>query len=64
MKILTHVLGSHKNSKGSNLQEETLPQWHSALTWSLGEVQPGSTPSSHTAELPSPLLPGLTWYFQ
>jgi len=25
--------------------------------------EPGSTPSGHTVELPSPVLPGLTWSF-
>ena len=44
----------------SNLEEEILPQWQSALKWGLGEVQPGSTPSGHTAELPSPVLLWLT----
>jgi len=58
--MLTHVVGTQKNSEGSYLQEEILPQWQSALKWGLGEVQPGSTPSDHTAELPSPVLPGLT----
>jgi len=38
-------------------------QWQSALKWDLREVQPGSTPSGHTAELPSPVLPGLTGSF-
>ena len=58
-KVLTGV-EAHKNSLRSNLQEEILPQWQSALKWGLGEVQPGSTPSGHTAELPSPVLPWLT----
>jgi len=49
-----------RNSPRSYLQREILPQWQSALKWGLGEVQPGSTPSSHTAELPSPVLPRLT----
>ena len=60
MKTLTHILGLQRNSKGNNLQKEILPQQQSALKWSLGEVQPGSTPSGHTAELPSPVLPRLT----
>ena len=65
--MLTLTLGLQKNSKGSDLQKEShlqkesLPQWQSALKWGgLGEVQPGSTPSCHTAELPSPVLPQLT----
>ena len=45
-----------------NLQE-ILPQWQPALKWGQREVQPGSTPSGHTAELPSPVLPGLTQSF-
>ena len=43
----------------SDLWKEILPQWQSALKWGLGEVEPGSTPSSHTGELPSPVLPQL-----
>jgi len=58
--MLTHILGSQKNSKGSNLQKEILLQWQSAPKWGLGEVQPGSPPSGHTAELPSPVLAWLT----
>ena len=58
--MLTHVLGSQKNSKESNLQKEILPQWQSTFKWGLGEVQLGSTPSAHTGELPSPVLPQLT----
>ena len=42
---------------------EIFPYGQSALKWGLREVQPGSTPSGHTAELPSPVLPGLTWFF-
>ena len=61
MENLTCVPGSQKkNSKRSNLHKEIIPQWQSALKWGLGEVQPGSTPSGHTAELPSPVLPRLT----
>jgi len=30
---------------------------------STRELEPGSTPSCHTGELPSPVLPGLTWSF-
>jgi len=52
-----------KASPRRDLQEEILPQWQSALKWGLREVQPGSTPSGHTAELPSPVLPGLTRSF-
>ena len=51
---------TEKNIKRSNLQKEILPQWQSALKWGLGEVEPGSTPSGHTGELPSPVLPWLT----
>ncbi len=57
--MLTCVLGSQKNSKGSNLRKEILPQWQSALKWSLGE-ESGSTPSGHTGKLPSIVLLGLT----
>jgi len=32
----------------------------SPLKWGLGEVEPGSIPSSHTGELPSPVLLRLT----
>ena len=49
-----------KPSKQSDLQKKILPQWQSALKWGLGEVEPGSTPSGHTAALPSPMLPQLT----
>mgnify|MGYP001857233403 CR=1 FL=1 len=58
--MLTYVLGSQKNSKGSNLQKETLPQGQSDLKWCLGEVQQGTTTSGHTGELPSPVLLQLT----
>jgi len=47
MKIPTYAC--RKNSKRSDLQKEILPQWQSALECGLGEVQPGSTTSSHTA---------------
>ena len=40
-----------------------IPRGGSALKWGLREVQPGSTPYSHTAELPSPVLLGLTGSF-
>jgi len=49
-----------ENSKGKDPQKEILPQWQSALKWGLGEMQPGSTPSGRTGELPSPVLPWLT----
>ena len=65
-KVLTHLWRSRltgKTPQGRNLQPECLPQWQSALKWGLTEVQPGSMPSSHTAELPSPVLPGLTRSF-
>jgi len=58
--MLTHIRGSQKNSKGSKLQKDILHQRQAALKWGLGEVQPGSTPSRHTGELPSPVLPWLT----
>jgi len=54
------VLEACKNSTRNNLQEEILPQWQSAFKWGLGEVEPGSTPSGHTDELPSPVLLWLT----
>jgi len=58
------IPGSHmKAPPRKDLQKEILPQWQSALKWGLREVQPGSTPSCHTAELPSPVLPGLTGSF-
>ena len=60
MERLTHVLGSQKSSKRSNCQKEILPQWQSALKWGLGEVESGSTPSGHTAELASPVFPWLS----
>lgn len=52
-----------KTPQRRDLQSETLPEWQSALKWGLREVQPGSTLSSHTGELPSPVLPGLTGSF-
>ena len=52
-----------KTSPRRGLQAESLPQQRSALKWGLREVQSGSTPSYHTAELPSPVLPGLTGSF-
>jgi len=58
--MLTCSVGLEKNSKRSNLQKEIISQWQSALKWGQGEVQPGSTPSGHTAELPSPVLLWLT----
>jgi len=45
------------SSQGKDLQPEILLQQQSALKWGLREVQPGSTPSSHTGELPSSVLP-------
>jgi len=29
--MLTYILGLQKNARGSDLQKEILPQWHSAL---------------------------------
>ena len=52
-----------KASPKRDLQKQTHPQGGSALKWGLREVQPGSTPYSHTAELPSPVLLGLTGSF-
>ncbi len=46
-----------------DLQKEILSQRHSVLNWGLREAQPGSTRCGHTAELPSPVLPGLTGSF-
>jgi len=51
---------AEKNSKGRDLQKKILPQWQSALKRSLGEMEPGFTPSSHTGELPSAVLSQLT----
>ena len=51
IKELTHVLGSQKGSKRSDLQLETLPPWESALKWGLGGVEPGSSPSGHSGEI-------------
>jgi len=49
--------------KGGIYNQRTSQRWQSAVKWGLREMQPGSTPSGHTAELPSPMLPGLTWSF-
>ena len=57
--MLTHTIGSQKNSRGRNLQEDILPQLQSALKWGLGEVETDSTPSCFF-ELLSPVLPQLT----
>ena len=51
IKDLTHVLGSQKGSKRSDLQVEILPPWESALRWGLGGVEPGAIPSSHSGEI-------------
>ena len=45
------------------LQQEILPEWGSVLKWGLRDMEPGSTPSVHTGELPSPVFPGLTRSF-
>ena len=58
-KVLTHLWilrFAEKTPQGKDLQPEILTQWHSTLKWALREVQPGSTPSGHTDELPSPVL--------
>ena len=52
-----------KASARRELQKKILPQGQSAPKWGLKEVQPGSTPSGHTVELPSPVHPGLTKSF-
>ena len=65
-KVLSHLWRERlpgKTPQGKDLQPDILPQWQSVLKWGLREVQPGSTPSGHTAELPSPVLPGLTRSF-
>ena len=62
-KVLTHLWRSRlteKTPQGRDLQPETLPQWQSVFKWDPREAQPGSTPSYHTGELSSPVLPGLT----
>ena len=53
-KMFTHAVSSQEKL------QEILPRWQSALKWGLGEVEPGSTPSGHTGELPSLVLPQLT----
>ena len=61
--MLTPLQGSELKGKIStrrDLQQEILPQWQPALKWGLREVEPSSTPSGHTGELPSPVLPQLT----
>ena len=65
-KVLTHLWRSRSTGKTPprrDLQPEILPQGQSVLKWGLREVQPGSTLSDCTAELPSPVLPGLTGSF-
>ena len=65
-KVLTHLWilrFAEKTPQGKDLQPEILTQWHSTLKWALREVQPGSSPSYLAAELPSPVLPGLTRSF-
>ena len=44
--------------QGRDFQPKALPEWQSALKWGIRQVEPGSIPSSHTGELPSPVLPG------
>jgi len=56
-------LAGESSTKEEDLQKEIFPQWQSALKWGLREVQPDSPSSSCTAELPSPVLPGLTRSF-
>ena len=61
--MLTPLQGSELKGKIStrrDLQQEILPQWQPALKWGLKEVEPSSTPSGHTGELPSPVLSRLT----
>ena len=61
------MLTQRSRLTGKTPQEKDLPpeipQCQSTSKWGLREVQPGSTPSGHTAELPSPVLPGLTRSF-
>ena len=62
-KVLTHLWRARltrKTAQGKDLQPENLPKWQSALKWGLRGVQPGSTHSSRTSELLSPVLPRLT----
>ena len=63
--MLTHLQGSRllvENPQRRDLQQEIHPEWQSALKGLRGlrEVKPGSTPSSHSGGLPSPVLRGLT----
>jgi len=63
-KALTHLWRSKfagKTPQRTDLQPKIFLQWQSAFKWVLIQVQPGSTPSGHTGELPSPVLPGLQW---
>lgn len=39
----------------SDLQEEILLQWQSALKWDLVEVQPASIPSNSTGDSAAPV---------
>jgi len=61
------MLTQRSRLTGKTPQEKDLPpeipQCQSTSKWGLREVQPGSTPSGHTAELPSPVLPELTGPF-
>uniref|UniRef100_A0A8C2YGS9 Uncharacterized protein n=1 Tax=Coturnix japonica TaxID=93934 RepID=A0A8C2YGS9_COTJA len=67
-KKVVHLYQKIPGSQGKvtprrELQEKILPQQQSALKWGLREMQLGSTHSSHTAELPSPVLLALTRSF-
>jgi len=56
--MLTYVPGSQKkDSKRS--RKKSFFGGSQPLNGGLGEVEPGSTPSDHTGELPSPVLPWL-----
>jgi len=57
--MLTQGGGSHEKFQ-DELCPEKDPASVAALKWGLGEGKPGSTPSHHTGELPSPVLPQLT----
>ena len=58
--MLTCVIGLQKKLQEEQSPEKDPSPWQSVLKRGLGEVQPGSTPSGHTDELPSSVLPWLT----
>jgi len=56
-------LGSEKKlHKGGTSNQRSFYSGSQPLS-EVSEVEPGSTPSNHTGELPSPVLPGLTGSF-